>query len=270
MSGRTLPDTSKRSAFGPARSTCTPSSAGSSGTAPLKVTSTVWAPVRWRSSSQRPLVHQPALAQDPDPVAQGLDLAQDVGREEDRLAALLGLAGGVAEGDLHQRVEPARRLVEQQQVGPGREGRDQLHLLAVALREGPDLLAGVELEAVHELVAVGAVDAAAQPGQELQGLGAGHRGPQERLAGHVGHPPVGRHRVAPGVDAEQRGAAAARPVQPEQEPDRGRLAGPVRSEVAVGLARLDRQVQPVEGDGVAVALAEVGRDDCAHRSATVL
>ena len=55
------------------------------------------------------------------------------------------------EGHLHQRVEPAGRLVEQQQVRAGGERGDQLHLLAVALRQRSHLLARLQLEALDEL-----------------------------------------------------------------------------------------------------------------------
>ena len=50
-----------------------------------------------------------------------------------------------------------------------------------------------------------AVDAAVatQPGQEVDGLQAGKVGPQRHIAGHVGDPPVQRHRVVPGITAEQ-------------------------------------------------------------------
>ena len=70
---------------------CTPGSAPSSAQAPSNVTSIVCA-LRWRSSCERPLVDQPARAQDPDAVAQRLDLAEDVRGEEHRLPALLRLA----------------------------------------------------------------------------------------------------------------------------------------------------------------------------------
>src|SRR6185312_7609143 len=59
----------------------------------------------------------------------------------------------VAEGRLHQRVEAARRLVEDEQVGPGRERGDQLDLLAVALGVVADALARVELEPVDQRAA---------------------------------------------------------------------------------------------------------------------
>ena len=62
---------------------------------------------------QRAHLDQRAVAQDAHAVAQRLDLAQDVRRQKDRLAALPGLADAVAEGLLHERVEAGGGLVEE-------------------------------------------------------------------------------------------------------------------------------------------------------------
>ena len=197
---------------------------------------------------QRSLVDEAALAEDADAVAERLDLAEDVRGEEHRLPALLRLLHRLPEGHLHQRVEPARRLVEDQQVGPARERRDELHLLAVALRECPHLLVELEPEALDENVAVGDVGPAAQPREIGEGLGAGQARPEERLAGDVADPPVRGDRLAPGVDPEELGAAIARAVQAEQQADRRRLPRPVRAEVAVHLARRDGEIERLEGE----------------------
>jgi len=101
---------------------------------------------------QGPHLDQDAVAQDADTVAQRFDLAQDVRREKDGLATLVGLVDADTEGLLHEGIEPGGRLVEDEQVGPGHEGGDELELLAVALRVGPDLLGRVEVEAGDELV----------------------------------------------------------------------------------------------------------------------
>jgi hypothetical protein len=131
---------------------------------------------------QGALLDQAALAQDPDAVAQSLDLAEDVRGEEDGLAALGGLLHRLAERDLHQRVEAAGGLVENQQIGPARERGDQLHLLPVALRQRPDLLVGVELEALDQRVPVGGVGPAAQRREVGERLGARQGRPQGRQA----------------------------------------------------------------------------------------
>ena len=184
MSGPMLPVTSKRRAFAPALATSTPGSRGSVGAARRSHLDRLRAQVA--QLGERALVDEPALAQDPDSVAERLDLAEDVRREEDGLAALLRLGHGLAEGHLHQRVEAARRLVEDQEVGAARERGDQLHLLAVAVRERAHLLAGVELEALDEH-ARGRRDPF--PRAPARGTRASRRRsgrPQERLAGDVG------------------------------------------------------------------------------------
>jgi hypothetical protein len=214
---------------------------------------------------ERPLIDEPPAPQDPDAVAHGLDLAEDVRGEQDRLPALLGLLRARSERHLHQRVETARRLVQQQEIRAGGERRDQLYLLTIALGERSHLLARVQLEALDEPIAVGGVGAAMQPGQELERLPARQRRPQERLPGDVREPPVRGDRLRPGVDAEQLGPAGRRAVEPEQESDRGRLAGAVRPEVAVYLALLDDQIELVERDRLAVALGEALGVYRAHR-----
>ena len=72
---------------------------------------------------QRAHLHQLPLPEDGHPVAQRLHLAQDVRREEHRLAAIARLVDAEPECLLHQRIEPAGRLVEDQQLGPGSSGR---------------------------------------------------------------------------------------------------------------------------------------------------
>ena len=61
---------------------------------------------------------------------------------------------GLPERHLHQRIEAASGLVEDQDVCPAREGSDELHLLAVAMRKGADLLVRFQLEAFDEPVAI--------------------------------------------------------------------------------------------------------------------
>jgi hypothetical protein len=111
---------------------------------------------------------------------------------------------------LHQRVEASRRLVEDQQVGPARERRDQLNLLVVAVRERAHLLVGVEVEALDERVAIRGVGAAPDAGEELERLRPRQRRPEVRLGRDVRDAAVGRHRLVPGVDAEELGTSRTR------------------------------------------------------------
>ena len=82
--------------------------------------------------------------------------------------------------------------------------------------------------------------------EQVDHLAAGQLGPEVHVAGHVGQATVEVHRVAPRITAEQRHLARVGPQQTEQHPDRRRLAGAVRPEEAVHLARLDHEVEPVE------------------------
>jgi len=143
---------------------------------------------------------------------------------------------GVLEGFLHQGIEAAGRLVEEQQVGPGHEGGDEDELLAVPLGVGPDLLRRVEPEPLEEDVAVGDVDMAVDPAEQVEGLGAGQGGPQTHVAGDEGHGAVGGDRIGLAVDPEDLRPAGRRPDQAEEQADGGGLAGAVGPEVPEHLA----------------------------------
>ena len=69
----------------------------------------------------------------------------------------------MAERLLHQRIQPAGRLVQHEQVRPGHERGNQDQLLAVALGVGADLLGRIEVEALDQLVPIGGIDAALHP-----------------------------------------------------------------------------------------------------------
>jgi len=71
---------------------------------------------------QGPHLDQDAVAQDADTVAQRFDLAQDVRREKDGLATLVGLVDADTEGLLHEGIEPA--------VGSSRTSRSGLVMRA--------------------------------------------------------------------------------------------------------------------------------------------
>ena len=176
-----------------------------------------------------------------------------------RLAARLGLEHRLAKRHLHQRIEAAGRLIENQQLGAARERGNQLHLLTVAMRKGPHLLVGVELKTLDEHVPVRPISASADAGKELQRLGARERRPQIGLRRHIGNTVVRNHRVAPSVDTKQLRPTAARTMQPEQEPDRRRLARAVRTQIAVHLTRLNPQIERVKSERLAVALRQPRR-----------
>ena len=76
----------------------------------VSTTTVVW--VRWRSSSKCPFGGA-AGPDDRDPIAQRLDLGEDVAGQQYGPARIAQLADDVLEDHLHQRVETGGRLVQQ-------------------------------------------------------------------------------------------------------------------------------------------------------------
>jgi hypothetical protein len=195
---------------------------------------------------ERPGLHDRALSDDRDAVAQLLDLRQDVRRQQHRAARRLRLEDAPLEDGLHQRIEPGGRLVQDQQLHVGGQSRDDGDLLPVALRVGARLLGRVEVEALDHLVTLGAVQVTPEAGEHIDGLTPGEVGPQLHVARYVCQPPVQGHRVGPGVTTQHPCLSRVGTQQPEQHPDRSRLPGAVGSEEAVDLAGSDLEVEPVE------------------------
>jgi len=74
-------------------------------------------------------LHEGPRTQDRDPVAQCLDLAQYVRREQHTLTALLGLKDALTKGLFHEWIQTARRFVEDEQFGARHERGDEDQLL---------------------------------------------------------------------------------------------------------------------------------------------
>ena len=159
----------------------------------------------------------------------------------------------VAERLLHQRVESARRLVEQVELGVGSQRRDERDLLPVALRVRPRLLGRVEVEHVEQLGATSRIVPALQPTHQVDDLAAGEIGPERDVARHVGQPRVELADVAPRVHAEHRDGSPVRAHRAEHHAQRGRLSGAVGPQEAVHRAALDSEVEAVEGASGSVA-----------------
>ena len=261
MSGATGPLTWQRRTFPSVVTEVTPGPLETSGTGPTKVASTRTA-LEVPHVGQRARLDQLPFPQDTHAVAERLDLAHDVGREEHGLTPVTGLSDAGAKGLLHQRIEAARGLVEDEQVGADHQRADEDDLLAVPPGIGTDLLVRIEVEAGDQLVAVGLVDLPVNPPEQVQRLGTGQRGPEVGFPGDVGEAAVRLHRSGPAVEAEDLAAPRRGLRQAQQEADRRRLAGAVGAEVADHLARPDLEVEIVERHHVAEALGEAIGADC--------
>jgi hypothetical protein len=208
------------------------------------------------------LDEQPPLLEDPDPVAETRHLDQLVAREQDRLPPLVGEVDEEAPDLLDAlRVEPVRRLVEQQERRVAEQGAGDAEPLPhslgvasdppVAVRREPDRLekpvrrgAGLApREAVRD-AEQRQVPAAGEPRVERRSLDqttlAGARLPG--VAGRV--EPVHEHR--PGI----------RPDEPQRDPERRGLPRAVVSREAVPVAGTDVKRDVVERHVAAEAFGD--------------
>jgi len=213
---------------------------------------------------QRAHLDQLTGTQDRHPVAQRLDLAEDVRRQEDSVPPPPRLRNALAERLLHQRIQPAGRLIQDQQVGPRAQRGDQQHLLPVALGVGVDPLRRVQLEPPDQLVPIGSVDLAVHPAQQVQRLRTGQPRPQVRLTRHVGDPPVSLTRKFLRVHPEDLRAAGAGPDQPQQAADRRGLPGTIRPQVTQYLPLPHVQVQRPQRRRGTERLRQTSRTDRCH------
>ena len=166
------------------------------------------------------------------------------------------------------RVESGRRLVEQEHPRVAEERRGDAEPLAHPVRVAADLVlrAVAKLDDVEHLVDPAAGAASVVVGEQLQVPSSAHvgveAGPLDEARDSFQGPRPVDERVAP----EQLRRAGGGPDQPEQHPQRGRLAGPVGAEVAEDVAGLDGEVDVVDRDDLTVALDQPARDDGARRS----
>ena len=208
-----------------------------------------------------------AVADDPDPVGALLDLAQDVRRHEHGLPGRSRLGDELEEPLLDDRVQAARRLVEDEELGLVHERLHDADLLPIALGQLADPRRHVEVEATGQCLDPVGGNAAAQVAEVGQQLATGLAAGDGEVAGQVADPPAQRGAALSGRFAEQRRHATRRADQVEQDPDRGGLAGAVGSQEAVDLAFSDIQVEPGEAASTAVGLRErLGSNQFGHRS----
>src|SRR6185436_6894634 len=170
----------------------------------------------------------------------------------------------------HDRVHPAQRLVEDQQLRLVDDRLRQLHALAHALAVGADL-AVADVEQVDRIERLargclrGVVTHAVQPGERLDPLHARHVLVERILLWAEVQSPV-LCGVAPDRLSEHAHAAGARPQLAGHDLHERRLPRPVRTEQA-GDAFGYRHGDVVQAGHVAVPLRQVlGRDDHATTS----
>ena len=141
-----------------------------------------------------------------------------------------------------RRVEPGCGLVEQQEPRAADQRPGDAEALAHAVGVAADaILRPVgEIDGVERRVDLRARVAAVQRRDELEVLAAGEVGVEARRLDEPRDAIECAHAVDHRIPAEEPRAARARPDQPEQHAKRRGLAGAVRAEVAVDVARARR------------------------------
>src|SRR5206468_6685067 len=158
------------------------------------------------------------------------------------------------------RIESAGRFVEDEKLRAAAQRQQQRELRARPPRERPDLAIDRQLErpevALFEIAAPARVE--------------GSRESDDLLRRHVvveiflladerrAPPDLDARLPVVGIEAEDARLTAGRPHHPEQDLDRGRLAGAVAAEKAVDGAVRHLELQPAERFHCRVALAQVG------------
>ena len=203
-------------------------------------------------------VHDAAVIDDRDPIAEALRLLHEVGRQEHRLAAIADAAHEIPDGPPRLRVETGRQLVEEHELGIVDQGErdEQTLLLPARQRHEPGVALRGQAQLIEEAVAV--------HGRAIEGGPEVHRLPhldallELRFLQLDADPLLQRHGVAARVEPEDGNRAAVGRAQAFDALHGGGLAGAVGADQAEDLARLDVEGDVVDGHGTPVGLADTG------------
>src|SRR5947207_3909310 len=213
-----------------------------------------------------PLEHDPAVVHDRNAVAHLLDLAEQMARVENGDA----FAGEAADQSAHvadaRRIEPVGGLVEDQGLWGPQQGRGDPEPLTHPLRvpAQPVTCPIGKADQLQHLVDPYGGRAAVERPQQLQVLPPREVGVEGGLLDETGDVVERTCTLADWVAAEKTDRARVGTDQPEQNPQRRRLAGAVWSEVAVDVAPFDGQIDVVHSEHAAVTLDETANLDRNH------
>src|SRR5690606_34346581 len=151
--------------------------------------------------------HEPAAVEDADAVGGLLDLPEHVGPQAHGPPTPLRLAHERDEPLLHQRLQAARRPLQDQEPGPAHASPPPPELLLVALREGTHAPAEVEAEAFGQPLDRAGGHGPAEPREVLEQLAHARPALEPQLAGQVPDPaPQGRAALPRVVSEHAHGA----------------------------------------------------------------
>ena len=187
-------------------------------------------------------------------------------RGEDDGEACLGdrVHQGLEELTAGERVEARDGLVEEEELGPLREGERERHLRPLAARERADPLAERNAQASQTILGPLSVPAAVQAAAEGEHLPDLEAGIERRVLRDEAHA-LEDGPVSPRRRAEDLDPAARRCEQADRQVEQSRLAGAVRPHQRRDTPGRQRERAVAERPLVPVALPEPGRlEDRAH------
>ena len=214
-----------------------------------------------RELAARALGDDPPLVDDPDAIAEALRLLHVVGRVEDGHALPAELLDARQDRVAALRVDADRRLVEDEQPRlveqPDADVQPPLHAAGelVGTLAGP-LVEADDLEHLADAPLQRVTAHAVQLAEEAQVLGRGQLRVDRELLRDVPDRLLRLRRADVDRASGDVHLATVTLQEAADHRDRGRLAGTVRPEQAVGLGWTDAEPDAVDGGAIAVPLAE--------------
>src|SRR5213075_2526252 len=206
--------------------------------------------------ARRPEGDDLAMVDDRDTVAKSLGLVHVMRREQNRAAGRLELPDELPDLTARLRIEPGRRLVEEEQlrIADDRAREREPLLLPSRKLADPTVALLVELDESDHFIdsAPACIEAAKEP----------HRFGDRQLLGELrllklnSEPFTKFVLVGRPAAAEHDDVALVRRGKPFADLDRRRLTGAVRPEKTEALARRNLEIEPVDGDDDVVPFAQ--------------
>ncbi|MNC32112.1 hypothetical protein D3C75_804560 [compost metagenome] len=181
------------------------------------------------------LLDNSALLDKSHPVAQPLHLAQNMAGKENRGALPVFLGDQLEETLLHQRVQTAGRLIQNNELGLMEQTLDNAHLFLIAEGQVVNPLLQIQIHSLRQLDDPLPAVLLVEAGRVAQQLSHPHAVIIEHLGGQITHLPAD-FRMLRTAFAQDQGAAGGRGDQAQQGPDGGGFACAVGADKPENLA----------------------------------
>ena len=203
----------------------------------------------------------PAFVDDDHPAARHLDFRQNVGRKQDRVL-FAEILDQVAHLTNLIWIEPARWLVENEQIGFVHERVRQSHALPITFRKRPDyfflhFFQSAKLLHVADALRDAAMRHAFQRCAVIEVFGHPHVVVERDVFRHVTEMRTGLERLLKNVETRDRGAAGRRRHEAGENPHRRAFAGAVRAQKSHDLAFADLEVQVLNGGLAGITFGQI-------------